>query len=367
MNDKDRIWILMARALSGEATRQEHEELQVLLLREPELFRQYRMLKKLWSSGNTEDVQDENVYEKHRLRHILNRAEEERSAEGERPADEDKNREHKSIFRRLFFNRSAPFVYAAVIALILIVYHYPLTQKTNGVQGRQQEIVSVQNGSRTKLLLPDGTSVWLNGDSKLYYDHSFSGKTREVRLEGEAFFDVVKDAKRPFIVRAGKISIRVLGTAFNVKFYKEDKNIETTLLRGKIEVSGNTKDAGSHIILTPNQKLIIPAKLQAVQPEIKEEIKIINLDSRLKENEHIETSWVYNRVEFRGESFEELARKLERWYDITIHFDDDRVKQLRFNGSFEKETIEEAFGALQKVASFKYKIYEREVFIKSSE
>ena len=90
-------------------------------------------------------------------------------------------------------------------------------------------------GSRSRSLLPDGTTVWLNAGSKLYYENDFNG-TREVRLEGEAFFDVVKQTDRPFIVHTSGIDIKVLGTAFNVKSYPEDKTVETTLYRGLVQV-----------------------------------------------------------------------------------------------------------------------------------
>lgn len=360
MDKRDRIWILMARALSGESTQQEKDELLSLLKHDPELHRQYRMLKKLWNAGaDTDLISGEEYTEKSRVRNILKRGEEERST------DAETGKGIEGRIRRLFFSRTMQFAYAAVIAMVLIVFYYPAPDAKDVV--KKQEVVAVQNGSRTKLLLPDGSSVWLNGDSKLYYDPAFAGSLREVYLEGEAFFDVVKQPKRPFIVHAGKISIKVLGTAFNVKFYKEDKNIETTLLRGKIEVSESSKGTGKHILLKPNQKLIVPvAVTSALMPE-REEAKIINLDVRLKENEHIETSWIYNRIEFRGENFEELARKLERWYNVTIEFEDERCKELKFNGSFEKETIEEAFNALQKVGAFTFKIHGNEIFVKSSE
>ncbi len=362
MDNKDRIWKLMARSLSGEASPEESNELSDYLDYEPELQQQYHMLKKLWNVNaepHSTSIQDRN--EKTRVKSILKKAEEERSG----TATEEEISKEDSIWRFLF-GRSFKLLYAATIAVVLVLYYYPRPDNKE-IAEKKQEVVAVKNGSRTKILLPDGSSVWLNGDSKLYYDAAFNEKVRKVRLVGEAFFDIVKNPNRPFIVYAGKISIKVLGTAFNVKCYEDDRDIETTLLRGSIEVTENTSGSTPRILLKPNQKLIVPIESASLVLPKKEDFKILNLDKKLKEDEHIETSWIYNRIEFRGENFEELARKLERWYDIKIQFEDEKVRSIKFNGSFEQETVVEAFNALQKVASFKYKVYGREVFIKSSE
>ena len=106
------------------------------------------------------------------------------------------------------------------------------------------------------MLLPDGSTVWLNAGSRLTYDSLYGTTLREVTLSGEAYFDVVKNPKKPFIIHTGKINIRVLGTVFNVKSYPEEQTIETSLIKGSIEVSFPSQPS-KKIILKPNQKLII--------------------------------------------------------------------------------------------------------------
>jgi len=246
------------------------------------------------------------------------------------------------------------------------------------VSPSEQDAIITKKGSRTRTLLADGTTVWLNAGSKLSYENDFNGSTREVRLEGEAFFDVVKQPQRPFIVHTSGIDIRVLGTAFNVKSYPEDENVETTLYRGVVQVLRQEDSAGKAIQLIPNQKLILPKKAanepvhvsQEKQPlakEIPASYTITHIDSTKKESERIETAWLYSRLEFRGDSFEELAHKLERWYNVTIVFADEKVKQLNFNGSFEKETVEQAFNYLQAAIPFNYKINNHEISVESSQ
>jgi ferric-dicitrate binding protein FerR (iron transport regulator) len=237
----------------------------------------------------------------------------------------------------------------------------------------QIQTLVAEKGSRTRTILPDGSSVWLNADSHISYAENFSSNTREVKLDGEAYFDVVKDAKRPFIVHVADYDIRVLGTVFNVKSYPDDKTIETTLIRGLVQVTKHNLRKQKPIYLHPNEKLIVEkfaankdAQLPIQSNNAEKDYTIKPLDSSLKEPERIETAWVYNRLEFNGDNFEELAGKLERWYNVTILFDDDAVKNLHLHGSFENETIEQALAALKIATPFNYEIHGKEIHIKSA-
>jgi transmembrane sensor len=361
MDSNNKIWIMMGRSLSGEISADEQSELNDLLKSDPYLYQQFSMLKQLWNKSLAEeDVLDEENKERFLFKKIINKAEIERQH-----AVELTETKSTSIFKKLFSKRLV-LAYAASIILVALFF---LNRPSPLVASKPEQIIAAQYGSRSKVLLPDGTTVWLNGGSKLYYDFEFSGATREVRLDGEAFFDVVKQKGRPFIVHAGKIDIKVHGTAFNVKCYADDKNIETTLLHGKIEVTDKTNKTRPSVFLVPNQKLIVPVRTAQsnVSAESKRAYELINLDTKLQEKERIETAWIYNRVEFRAERFEDLAKKLERWYNVSIEFEDDSVQALTFNGSFEKETADQAFNALKKVAAFDFEIQGREIRIKSYE
>ena len=131
---------------------------------------------------------------------------------------------------------------------------HPLTQVSNPSKGGE---VAARPGVRTKVVLPDGTQVWLNSNSKLKYSPDFNLHSREVDLEGEAYFDVAKDMERPFIVHASTIDVRVLGTAFTIKSYPQDETIEATLLKGAIEISGRDNPGAPRIILKPDEKLVL--------------------------------------------------------------------------------------------------------------
>ncbi|WP_317235987.1 FecR family protein [Niabella hibiscisoli] len=229
-----------------------------------------------------------------------------------------------------------------------------------------------RDGERKPLVLTDGTKVWLNAGSRLSYLPGFSAATREVMLEGEAFFDVTEDKSKPFVVHAGHVLIRVLGTAFNVKAYHEDHSVTTSLYRGLVSITREQDGQTSQpILLYPHQKIILPVDAQALgdqsaSPKELAPVKIEFMDSSQAEPKRIETSWIYNRLEFRGDDFITLAYKLQHWFNIKVNFGDVAVQRLSFNGSFEKETIDQAMKALQLANPFLYKIENNEVFIYSA-
>ena len=127
--------------------------------------------------------------------------------------------------------------------------------------------VLAQKGSRTRTILPDGSTVWLNAGSKISYKPGLSGTTREVILEGEAYFDIVKRAGRAFIVHTKEIDISVLGTAFNVKSYPNDKTIETTLIRGLVSITRNSGKPEKPVYLRPHQKFILAINEQQLRKQ----------------------------------------------------------------------------------------------------
>src|SRR5437773_11061947 len=146
---------------------------------------------------------------------------------------------------------------AAVLTGIILSSYFFIFQRKN-TQSKAVAIneIEAKKGARSYMLLPDGTKVWLNSDSKLEYKDNFNDSIREVTLSGEAYFDVVKDAAHPFIVHTSDIDIRVLGTAFNVKSYPKESSIETTLIHGLIEVTNKKLPGSPKVILNPHEKLV---------------------------------------------------------------------------------------------------------------
>jgi transmembrane sensor len=269
---------------------------------------------------------------------------------------------------------------AASILLVLgISYLTYLITKDNTSTIAYFELIT-PNGSHTQLSLTDGTKIWLNAGSKLRYPSKFIGKTRTVYLEGEAYFNVKKDPKHPFIVQTSDVSVKAMGTTFNVKAYPKEGSIETTLINGIVIVEGNknkNNDLNS-IKLMPNQKATFiktNGKLLLNDYErkvlTKSDIKTLPI-KREKEslivtegvNTELYTSWVENKLMFDNEPFESIALKLERRYGATILFNDNKIKKFRFSGKFPDISIERALKALQFASPFEYEIKQDTIYIK---
>ena len=241
--------------------------------------------------------------------------------------------------------------------------------------------IIVPYGSRTNVILPDGTKLWLNAGSKLKYNKIFNKGFREVFLEGEAYFEVEKN-KIPFIVHTSHFDIRVLGTTFNVKSYAEEENIETTLVEGSIlvETSKNTKP----LELKPHQKLvyskfdniskvdslIIPEGLRQNAnnhdinqtkdvPELNQlKTRFDNKVGIIENDVDIEKSicWKDGTLIFDRESLENLSKKLERKFNITIEFENDKIKTNSFTGTLRDIPLEQVLEALKLTSEINYRI-----------
>jgi ferric-dicitrate binding protein FerR (iron transport regulator) len=371
METPEQIWFLMSRNLSGEATPQEREELMAQLQHRPVLMQQYEMMRRMWEgyTGLKEaDATQAGPEAAARISRILQLS-----------AAEDSLQNNDSVPARVIVWRGWKKIGRVAIAAGLVLGCWGLA---HWYEGRHRSVptneIVAKRGSKTRTILPDGSTVWLNAGSSIQYEPGFNGPLREVSLRGEAFFDVVKMPSRPFIVHAGDLRIRVLGTAFNVKSYDEDKTVETTLIRGLVQITRPDDKQQAPIYLHPHQKIVLqrrdtdPAITTADKPAgaampAGSLAHIIPIDSSMKEDVRVETSWVYNRLEFRGDSFEDLAHKLERWYNIDIHFVDDAARGLSFNGSLENETVEQAFVELAAAVPFHFKIKDNEVYISSVE
>jgi ferric-dicitrate binding protein FerR (iron transport regulator) len=232
---------------------------------------------------------------------------------------------------------------------------------------KKPNLYSTQPGSKSKLELPDGTQVWLNGNSKLTVgDGPFGSNSREVYLSGEAFFDVAKNEKVPFHIHTGTIDITVLGTAFNVKAYPGEKNVEAALVRGLIEITTH-HDPDRKIILKPNEKIVIPTDTAKTgvrsTPTIASSVYAITALGQGKSGVLPDTVWMQRKLEFDNEPFSELAPKMEVWFDIKIRFGSETTRNKRFSGVIENETLEETLRDLRLSAPFTYSIRGNELLI----
>jgi len=193
-------------------------------------------------------------------------------------------------------------------------------------------------GNQSRVVLSDNTVVWLNAGSRLVYPTLFKGKTREVLLFGEAFFEVSKNPERPFIVKTSDLQIKVLGTQFNVSAYAEDQVIQTVLKEGRVAIRRN--DAAfyeSELVLKPNQ--------MASFTKGSSDTKVYDVDVNYY------TLWTKGLLSFNEADFNRVLKKVERFYNISIRFSDPTLGAIRISGKLDlKQKMSEVFEYLEKVS-----------------
>lgn len=372
MNDK-RVLELLTRKIAEEISLEELEELNSLFEKNPDIVYYEQYLKEIWQEKDhnmlNQDIGIDSQYEEHKLRYgqrlKFNKSE---------LVDSEENKETNR--NPMYFKYAFAVGLFVVLGVLFFKWNPDLFSAKDSTIVNRIEIMT-QKGVRKQLVLPDGTKVWLNADSKLSYDNLMNDSDmRSVNLEGEAFFDVVKDVNRPFYIVTKDISIKVLGTAFNVKAYPEENKTETTLLRGSIELVVNERPK-EKFMLKPNEKLAVTKNkiVEGVeQGAVSDSISRISLSNNITltignlskinvdNHEYIqETSWVDNKLVFKDETLEEIIPRLERWYNLDIEIADVKLKTYRYTGTITKESIDQVFIAMQLIKPFHFKIQNDDV------
>lgn len=341
--DSERIWILLARKKAGEASPEELAELESL---QGNTAYSNEVMDKIWDSP-MHSFPEMKINPGHwdRLEHRI----------------------HQAPVKRLSLKiawAAAACVLSIGISWLVFIYRSDL--KTEKPLTASLNTVTTKPSSKVKQELPDGTQVWLNGNSQLTYSTVDFGKAkREVVLTGEAFFDVVKNEKVPFIIHAINVNITVKGTAFNVKAYPKQKNVETSLIRGLIEIT-TKQDPERRIILKPNEKIIIPeVENEKTNSDANSSQSLYSI-ARLQKDKNqaiAETVWMQSRLEFDNESFESIAPKMDSWFSVSIHFRDSAIASRRFSAAIEKESLQQTLEALKLSYPFNYQIKGSEIWI----
>ncbi len=363
-----RLTELIARELLENLVPEERDELASALATDPELAKEYQLIREFLLQHHEAPVNAHEALAKVKATIIR--------------LEQDDGTGRVSPVKQLPGKISRfPFVWLAAACLLGItaVLVFRLYSKSNNNQALVWMEKITVNGVRSHLVLADGTKIILNAGSRLEYPRSFNGGIREVRLNGEAFFDVAKDAQHPFIIHTDKMNIKVLGTSFNVKCYGEDAYAETTLVTGAVEITLNGRSE-DRITLKPKEKLIVhnkktddstsrlyssgrqPDSLQNRQFYTLTAAEVL-LDKHNRDSVMLETSWLNNQLVFRHEPFTSLARELERRYGVNIYFRNEKIKAYVFSGFFQRESLMEALTELQLSEHFQFRIQGADVYI----
>lgn len=206
--------------------------------------------------------------------------------------------------------------------------------------------LEIPRGGEFCLTLSDGTRVWLNSETSIQYPVAFGAKERRVFVQGEAYFEVAKDAKKPFTVQFMSSSVTVLGTSFNIRAYPEEKRSQTTLAEGSVRIYS----PGSSMLLKPGEQ----AEVSALSGEmVKQEVEVKNF-----------TSWKDGRFVFEQQPLEDIMRTLERWYDIRVIFEDEGAKRISLSGNMKRYgDFSQVMKMLQMTGDVRFELHGNDVYI----
>ena len=204
----------------------------------------------------------------------------------------------------------------------------------------------IPKGGEYKIVLDDGTEIWLNSASELKYPAHFVGNERRVQLTGEAYFQVARNEAAPFIVETRGMDVKVLGTSFNVSVYEDEESCHATLVEGRVEV--NDKVNGEKVVLTPGKQALLRGGEMTVR----------------EVNTKLYTLWRLDRFTFASEDMEGVIRKLSRWYNVDFFFANSSMKQKRFTGSLPKYAdISQVLKMIEMTTDIKFEIKEHTIMI----
>ena len=226
--------------------------------------------------------------------------------------------------------------YAAVVALILISGWGIFISINNPKEIIYTEI-KVNNAEHKEIVLPDSTKVILNAGSYIRYPNDFDGKTRDIQIDGEAFFDVYKDQNKPFIVHTQKVDIKVLGTAFNVKSYNNDEQVTVSVQSGKVQV--DMEEAMTRLIA--NEQLVLDKQTGEFQ--------------RKNEDVKLATSWINGGLYFNKTPIHSVVQELERMYNCRITFQEGAIYDVIIYGEHDNKSLESVLKSIQYTTDIKYK------------
>jgi transmembrane sensor len=241
---------------------------------------------------------------------------------------------------------------ASVVILLSVFANLYIRQKSH--KTFSEEIVNTSSESK-KIILPDQSVVWLKKNSSIVFDKKLNENSlRELQLDGEAFFEISHNPDKPFIVHAGVINIKVLGTSFNVRSYGIDDSVETSLISGKVSITKNGELKNS-LILAPNEQAIYSKKTKSIivkqilNPSLPAPA-IVNTDSKI-------------RMVFDEQPVKDVLASIETRFNIKIHIENREALTCKFSADFEKENLTEIINLLKEVHGINCMLYKNELYI----
>lgn len=195
------------------------------------------------------------------------------------------------------------------------------SEKESGTIKEKNNHLVIPKGKTYQVLLSDGTRIWLNSETELTYPTHFAGNERKITLIGEAYFEVAKNKEKPFIVNANGMEVKVLGTSFNISCYTSDEMFSTTLVEGSVAVKAASSKPET---LAPSEQFTFSKEKNMTA------VRIVNTE--------LFTSWMDGKYIFKDAPLDEIVRKLQRWYDFSVRYEDENLKSNRYSLEIDRNT-----------------------------
>lgn len=312
------ILTLITRYLTHTANHEEEQMLRVWLREDPENIRQFKEFREIWLVPSEKDFSKA------------------RSAFEKFDCKIEMAKKRSFSFRQIFYGGIAACTTGLILLMSFLFYN-----KTSVIEQSEQVFCKVimPVGCKGNVLLPDSSVVWLNSGSTLIYPEHFADNSRELTLSGEGYFEVTKNPDAPFLLKTDHMTIRVLGTSFNVRSYPEDEIVETTLLSGSVQVRMADK---SDYRLTPNQQITFNTQKNLCQLK---EVRAADFGL-----------WKDRALSFENEPLNQILQKLSHWYHIPISDPQELTNSTHLSFTLIHETKEELFQILESITPFKFRI-----------
>ena len=345
MTDKHEFWQLTNKYLSGEISESEKKILLIMQESDPSLREEFEAAIKMWQAT----AQTELYFDMALLQRTYQKIKDHEAGNLEVPELPAYDPETATPVYTLQNNRGSGWrkwiAAAAVLTGISLLSYWLYQNNQTSNSPVQWASIDVLPGKQHKIILADSSIVYVNAGSHIEYPLSFQDSVREIRLSGEAFFEVTRNTHQPFIVHSGDLHTRVLGTSFNVRAYKEEETQTVSVATGRVQVSTNEKPLD---ILQPDHLLTYK----------------VNGKTAMVTNQSFETmNWRKNRMAFKDISFKDLAAELGRRYGKTLVFQNPVLKNCRYRVIFNDLPFHKILQQLSLTNGFSYKAAGDSIFL----
>lgn len=343
MTEDEKIYQIIAKEFAGEISDLERFQLEEWKKNSTRNERIYLTLKRAWNENSaiTNRSREEKVFQK-----VITGIKEGNSKNKQLPIY-PKSRPPKNIYWK----------YAVAIVIVIMVAAALLIQDTTSDNNQEEvtpELSYIEktnpNGQKSNIHLSDGTVIIMNSGSWIKYPAVFAKDKRVIELEGEAFFTVASDQKRPFTVLSGTLSTTALGTAFNIKAFPEEESMKISLAEGKVVVNRIDQPTEQSYFLNPGESIEYNKQNRNIR-----KIKLLSQS---------DFDWKEGVITFKRASFEEIIHTLERWYGVKFVVQRKKVIKKGFTGSFKKKSLDEVLKGISFSSNFQYEIKDKTVVIK---